>query len=174
MFQLNSERLSLIPLTLSQLNLLAENRTLLEQSLGVEPFGVVIHGEGFLEEFQSSLQSYIIPKVSEHRLDYQWFTLWQILHRLDNRLVGNIGMAGLPNEQGEVMIGYFTDGRYEGQGIMTEAVGLIANWIFENPDAQSVIADTLVDGFASQRVLQKNEFLEDGTTEEGLRWRKWR
>lgn len=172
MFQLTSERLTLIPLNLNQLQLLAQDYTLLEQSLNLEPFGVEISGIGFLEEFNQSIPSYTIPKVAENEANFQWFTLWFVVHQAHNRGVGSIGITGLPNETGEVMMGYFTDQRYEGQGIMTESVQLLTDWIFQHPDTKSIIADTLVDGIGSQKVLQKNGFVQDGTTEEGLRWRK--
>lgn len=175
MFQLTSERLCLIPLDLSQLHILVRSRTLLEESLGLEPFGLEINApDNFIKEYHFSLQTFTIPRVTEYEANYRWYTLWLIVHQLDNRAVGNIGMAGLPNEHGEVMIGYFTDGRYEGQGIMTESVGMLLDWIFQNAEVQSVIADTLVDGTASQKVLQKNGFVQDGTTDEGLRWRRYR
>jgi len=174
MFQLTSQKLTIIPLNLKQLQLLAQDRILLEQSLGLEPFGVKISDPIFEEGFQEAIESYSIPKVTENEARFQWFTSWFIIHRVDNRIVGTIGVAGLPNEQGEVMIGYFTDERYEGQGIMTEAVQLLSDWMFENQDVQSIIADTLVDGIGSQKVLQKNGFVQDGTTDEGLRWRKRR
>lgn len=175
MFQLTSERLWLIPLDLSQLHILVRSRMSLEESLGLEPFGLEINAsDSFIEEYHFSLQTFTIPRVTEYEANYEWYTLWLVIHRLDNRAVGNIGIAGLPNERGEVMIGYFTDGRYEGQGIMTEAVGMLLDWIFQNAEVQSVIADTLVDGIASQKVLQKNGFVQDGTTDEGLRWRRYR
>lgn len=174
MFQLDSQRLSLLPLNLNQLQLLSQNHTLFEQSLSLEPFGLIINGAGFLKELHEAIPNYIIPKIIEHEVDFEWFTLWFVVHRADNRSVGSIGVNGLPNEQGEVLIGYFTDARYEGQGIMTEAVKLLLNWIFQNGEVQSVIADTLVDGFGSQKVLQKNGFVQDGTTDEGIRWRKRR
>ena len=172
MFQLTSQRLRLIPLNLRQLQLLAQSRTLFEESLGLQKFGIKIIIAEFVEEFQNTLQTWTIPKVSANEAHFQWFTSWIIIHELDNRNVGTLGIAGLPNEHGEVMIGYFIDERYEGQGIMTEALQKLLNWIFENKDVQSVIADTLVDGIASQKVLQKNGFVQDGTTDEGIRWRK--
>ncbi len=174
MFSIINQRLDLIPLNLNQLQLLAQDYTLLEQSLGLEPFGLKISDPAFEKEFSEAIPSYVIPKVSEKEAHFQWFTLWFIVYKADNRSVGAVGITGLPNEQGEVMIGYFTDARYEGQGIMTEVVQLLASWIFENPDVESIIADTLIDGFASQKVLQKNGFVQDGTTDEGLRWRKRR
>lgn len=175
MFQLITERLALIPLDLNQLHILVQSRASLEASLHLKPFGLELNDtHGLLEEYQLTLQTYVIPRVTEYENNYKWYTHWLVVHRVDNQIVGGVGMSGLPNERGEVMIGYFTDARYEGQGIMTETVRGLLNWIFENPDVQSVIADTLVDGIASQRVLQKNGFVQNGTTDEGIRWQKRR
>lgn len=174
MFSIINQRLNLIPLNLNQLQLLRQDYHLLEQAIGLEPFGLKISDPAFEKELLDAIHSYVIPKVSENEAHFQWFTLWFIVYKADNRSVGAVGITGLPNKQGEVLIGYFTDARYEGQGIMTEAVQLLVTWIFENPDVQSIIADTLIDGFASQKVLQKNGFVQDGTTDEGLRWRRKR
>jgi ribosomal-protein-alanine N-acetyltransferase len=90
----------------------------------------------------------------------------------EKRIVGGTGVSGLPNENGEVQIGYFTDERYYNRGIATEATTGLCNWAFLHPDIKAVVANTLVDGFASQRVLQKCGFELQGENEEGeLVWR---
>jgi RimJ/RimL family protein N-acetyltransferase len=68
------------------------------------------------------------------------------------------------------MLGYFIDKKFENAGFATEALGRLLDWVLLNPAVQSVAADTLVNGLASQRVLQKNGFQPAGPSEEGLRW----
>ncbi|MEZ4931369.1 MAG: GNAT family N-acetyltransferase [Saprospiraceae bacterium] len=57
-----------------------------------------------------------------------------------------------------MFVGYYVDDRYAGQGLATEATQALS-LVFENRDVQVVMADTLKDGLASQKVLQKNGFV---------------
>jgi ribosomal-protein-alanine N-acetyltransferase len=55
-------------------------------------------------------------------------------------------------------IGYWVDGRRNGRGLATEAVGEIVSYAFGELELHRVEAATLVDNVASQRVLEKNGF----------------
>jgi [ribosomal protein S5]-alanine N-acetyltransferase len=55
-------------------------------------------------------------------------------------------------------IGYWVDGRRNGRGLATGAVGEIVAYAFGELDLHRVGAATLVDNIASQRVLEKNDF----------------
>ena len=82
--------------------------------------------------------------------------------------------TGLPDENGQVLLGYYIYGKFEGKGYMTEALVVFLEWIFLNPDVKLVVADTLEDGYGSQKVLKKNGFVFAGPSDEGLRWQKLR
>ena len=45
-----------------------------------------------------------------------------------------------------------------GQGIATEAVALMAEYLFSRTDIEIITASTMVDNIASARVLEKNGF----------------
>lgn len=76
-------------------------------------------------------------------------------------LVGLGGFKGVPQD-GIVELGYAVAPDREGLGIATAAVaGLVAE-AFADPGVTAILADTLVDGLASQRVLEKNGFIHDG------------
>ena len=172
MFFLESERLRLHPLTLSQLRLFLTNRVALETELQIRlPVLKLNTDDSFMREFDSVMESYVIPNVTQFAESYPWYTHWLVIHQADKQAVGGLGLYGLPNEAGEVMFGYFVDQAYEGQGITTEAVKRLIEWLFTHPNVQSIMADTLVDGLGSQRVLQKNGFKPAGETDEGLRWK---
>jgi hypothetical protein len=171
MFPLTSTRLRLIPLTIDQLHLLAQSRAGLEAALGLSVSDMNFDGgSGFMEEFRAIIPSYVIPAVTAHPDHFAWYTHWLVVHRALNLTIGGLGMTGLPDAAGQVMIGYFIDEKFENAGYATEAVGCLLDWVFRNPAVQSVAADTLVDGLGSQRVLRKNGFEPAGPTEEGLRW----
>lgn len=171
MFPLTSNRLRLLPLTIDQLQLLTQGRATLEAALGLSVSDMDFDGDsGFMEEFRAVIPSYVIPAVTAHPDHFAWYTHWLVVHAALNLTIGGLGMTGLPDATGQVMIGYFIDKKFENAGYATEAVGCLLDWVFGNPAVQSVAADTLVDGLASQGVLRKNGFLAAGPTEEGLRW----
>lgn len=172
MVSIHTERLELIPLNLQQLQLLSESRATLEKSMNLAQSNLVLNAEeDFMNEFESAIQSYILPKLIANPEHFEWYTHWLIVNKALRLTIGGIGITGLPNECGETMMGYFVDASFEGRGIATEAVEGLLRWMFQNEDLKAVIADTLVDGFASQKVLQKNGFSLVGTVEEGLRWK---
>lgn len=55
-------------------------------------------------------------------------------------------------------IGYRLLRRCWGQGIATEAVALMAEYLFSRTDIEIITASTMVDNIASARVLEKNGF----------------
>lgn len=116
MFQITSSRLKLIPLMLPQIRLLAKSRNILERSLNLNLSDFELNADlAFLEEFSLSLEQFVIPLVSLHPDDYLWFTHWLIVHQDLNLSIGGIGGARFPDQQGQVMIGYFINKKFKGQ-----------------------------------------------------------
>jgi len=171
MFQLQSERLRLLALPPRELRILAKGRNELELALGLALTDFKLNtADNFLETFDKALAGFIIPLVTKHSSNYQWFTHWIMIERSTNKTIGGIGASGLPDKNGCVEIGYFIEAQSEGKGYATEAARCFASWLLEHPEVKSVFAHTLADGFASQKVLQKAGFVYAGETEEGPRW----
>lgn len=70
-------------------------------------------------------------------------------------LVGNGGFKGPPNRLGAVEIGYEIAAEYWNRGFATEAAHGMINYAFAQKEVQTVIAHTLAEKNASNRVLQK-------------------
>jgi RimJ/RimL family protein N-acetyltransferase len=173
MFEIHTPRLRLIPLREPQLHLLTTQRSHLELELGLQPHPFSLNAApSFIEEFLQAIPAHVIPQMKEHPDDWLWHTHWLMVAKTENVIVGGIGGSGLPDEEGKVMIGYFVDAQVENRGIGTEAVTAFTTWLFQHPQTEIIVADTLVDGIGSQQVLQKNGFHLVGPTEEGLRWHK--
>ncbi len=77
------------------------------------------------------------------------------IHRQDGILVGDGGFKGRPDSAGEVEIGYALVPAYRGRGLATEAARALADLAFEQPEVTGLCAETLTDGYASMRVVQK-------------------
>jgi RimJ/RimL family protein N-acetyltransferase len=82
-----------------------------------------------------------------------WLGVWAID---DGVVVGSGGFKSAPLE-GVVEIGYGVAPSVEGRGVATAIAKAMVSFAMEN-GARAVIAHTLPDGFASQRVLAKAGF----------------
>lgn len=91
-----------------------------------------------------------LSKLLEDERNYIWYTNWLIVLKDENCTVGGIMIKGLPNEKGEVVIGYYTLVPYQGNGYMTETIDTMKNWLLSQPDVMYVIADTEKDNIASR------------------------
>ncbi|MBD2113216.1 MULTISPECIES: GNAT family N-acetyltransferase [Cyanophyceae] len=70
-------------------------------------------------------------------------------------LVGNGGFKGPPDRSGTVEIGYEIAADYWNRGFATEAAQGMIDYAFAQREVQTVIAHTLAEENASNRVLQK-------------------
>lgn len=104
-----------------------------------------------------------------------WHALWVLqLNDGSGTVVGTLAFKGL-DDRGMVEIGYGMDPKYEGRGLMTEAVSAVVRWAAEQPGVLSIDAETEAGNIASQRVLEKAGFVpSDVMGAEGPRyiWKK--
>ncbi|QUL54000.1 GNAT family N-acetyltransferase [Paenibacillus tritici] len=161
-------RLMLRPLNAAELALALEDYAELELALGlrVTPAATLLDDE----EMRYAMRVRY-AKVLQDEQNYPWLTQWAVIHREEQQIIGFLILKGLPNEQGEVIVGYVIDERYRGQGYASEALKQITAWIFSHPGTRWVIADTEKDNFASHRVLQHLDAEPYRETEDLFWWR---
>jgi RimJ/RimL family protein N-acetyltransferase len=82
---------------------------------------------------------------------------------VDDVLVGECGWLGGPDDNGDAEIGYGLAGSVRGRGLGTEAVGMLAAWVEQQPRVRRVTADALVGNAPSRRVLERLGFRPDGS-----------
>lgn len=162
---INTERLTIKPLTHHQLLKYIENNHSLEAELGLSKTTRIIS-----PELKEALEQAILPMVNENADNYLYFTLWTIVSKAENRMVGDLCFMGLPNAEGSIEIGYGTYDDFRGNGYMTEAVGGMINWAKQQPDVKAVTASTDKTDVASYSVLLKNKFTKIGETDELYNW----
>lgn len=142
--------LALAPITLVHLAALAESHeTFLSQTGWSAAEGSLLPSE-FIAEFLPRAQS-AAP----------WLGLWALA---DSTVVGS-GMFKSAPQEGSVEIGYGVAPSAEGQGVATTIAGALVEFAFQH-GAREVIAHTLPDGYASQRVLAKTGFEPVGMVED--------
>lgn len=88
----------------------------------------------------------------------------------------NVGIGSFkgPPTEGAVEIAYAVLPEHQGRGYATAAARAMVELAFRSPEVRKVLAHTLPDGVASQRVLQKSGFTHIGEVvdpEDGLVWR---
>ncbi len=104
------------------------------------------------------------------RIDYPWYTYWLLVVQDVGFGAGLAGFKGAPGPYGSVELGYGIDPAWQGHGYMTEAVGALIDWAFQDRRCQRVTAETLAQNYGSIRVLQKNGLVCSGERDGMLFW----
>ena len=143
---INTERLTLAPITPEHIAAFFRSRTELGSLLGVEvPADWPVFPEGM---------EYWREKSDKLIRDAGWAG-YLFIHRKDGRVVGDGGFKGPPDDEGIVETGYAIIPEYRGKGLATEAEQALINWAFSHPEVKFVTAETLTNGKDSMRVLEK-------------------
>jgi RimJ/RimL family protein N-acetyltransferase len=80
--------------------------------------------------------------------------------RVNDEFAGDIGLYNEALSR-QAMIGYSMEPGFRGRGVATRAVRLLSAWAFEI-GVRRLVAGTMVDNVASQRVLEKAGFVREG------------
>lgn len=149
MFKIETERLYIIPLNSMELEECLEGFDEIERTFGLLPTG---RKPG---DMLKSALGVRLKRVKENPKNYMWYTDWWIVLKEENRRIGSVMIKGQPNDNGEVIVGYGIEEDYQRRGYMPEALNGLVGWIFENPSAKCLVADTLKTNIPSHRVLEK-------------------
>ena len=121
----------------------------------------------FTPELIQTLEHGIIPALKNPRKNFLFITLWVIVLKSENRVVGDLFFKGEPDEKGEIEIGYSVYDTHRNQGIMTEAVQGIISWAGQQKNIKAIKAETKTSNPVSLKVLFNNAFTiqqqKDGT-----------
>ncbi|MHB9034706.1 MAG: GNAT family N-acetyltransferase [Anaerolineae bacterium] len=102
---------------------------------------------------------------------WPWNTNWAIISKQEQAVIGGIDFHGPPDQEGRIEIGYGLDKAFRGQGYMGQAVSLMVAWGLAQPDVKLIEAETYLDNWASQRVLQRKGFVPFRIEGRSLWWR---
>lgn len=163
---IETERLKLIPLTYKQLVMYVQCDNTLEENLQLNENKRVLS-----PLLANVLARTILPKVANKQNNALYFTLWTLILKEENKMVGDLCFKGEPNEQGEIEIGYGMYEGFRGKGYMKEAVGAMLKWAEAQENVQSVTAQTQKDNLPSISILTKNGFEKCGESEKFFSWK---
>ena len=150
--RLESERLEIIPLNLHQLELWVSDMDTFEKELNCTYKGQPLVGfilDHVLEQIEA---------IKNDEPNYLFYTTWLIILKANRSAVGSAAFKGIPNLHEEIEIGYGLGEEFEHNGYMTEAVKEVCKWGLSEEKVKHIIAETDLDGYASQRILERNGF----------------
>lgn len=77
---------------------------------------------------------------------------------MNDEFCGIAEMYGCREEIHKISVGYRLLKRFWGQGIATEALSLMVNYLYNETDIEIITASTMIENSASAAVLKKNGF----------------
>ncbi|MBN1658535.1 MAG: GNAT family N-acetyltransferase [Anaerolineae bacterium] len=160
-------RLRLVALSHRQLQQYLDSPGGLELELGISVSRAVL-----TDRVCGAIAKKVARMAGGNLADHPWYTYWLAIVRDVPFGAGLLGFKGVPNQAGEVEIGYGIDPEYEGQGYTTEAAQALIAWAFRNPVCRAVVAPgTLKMNAGSNRVLQKLGMRLVAESDEANDWR---
>lgn len=159
--KIETERLIAIPLTKYQLESYTNNK----QEF-IKYFKLDNTDYELSTELVEALENAILPLFIDNEL-YYFGTIWIIINKINNLYIGSFCFKGLPNENGEVEIGYGIDSNYRNNGYITEMLYGIIEFCKLNNEISAITAETDINNPASIKVLEKAGFVNIATNDTG-------
>lgn len=167
MLYVETDRLSLRPLTPGQFELCLSDHGLLEVELALSVSRAVV-----TDTVRRAIGMKLRKLAAAGAERYHWYTYWLVVLKVENFGAGLIGFKGVPDGEGAAEIGYGIDPLYQSRGYVTEAARALVAWAFGDAGCKSVVApQTLKSNPASNRVLAKIGMEVYRETETALYWR---
>jgi ribosomal-protein-alanine N-acetyltransferase len=108
-------------------------------------------------------EEFFTPEFQRRRIERIGDDLWRWAIEEDGRMVGMIALADVIRDPLQLAnVGYFVDQAHTGRGLATQAVADVIRFAFGQGGLHRLEAGTLPDNRASQRVLEKNGFVQFG------------
>ncbi|WP_054940897.1 GNAT family N-acetyltransferase [Paenibacillus ihuae] len=93
------------------------------------------------------------------------------LNKEPERIVGVAELFDYVQDVNMITIGYRLDDRFWGQGIATEAVQAMTEYLFKELEIHRIQAFVMPENIKSQKVLLRNYFRKEGTIRQGQVWK---
>lgn len=128
-----------------------------------------------LEAFETQVQATSLIQAFESRYEQQLGIRWAIRLKGTNELIGTCGFNSWNVKMKNAVIGYDLMSAHWGKGITSEAVHCIVQVAFSGDLAcgklHRIQADTVLGNVASESLLRKIGFIEEGIRRESGFWK---
>lgn len=93
-----------------------------------------------------------------------------IIHKGEQKIIGDMGFKGGPDEEGNMDLGYSMMEAYQGKGYTTEMAQAAVAWGLQQPGVKKITASCSENNIASIRVLEKVGFTRNRTEDGEIYW----
>lgn len=162
--ELSTERLRLVALNVRQLSQILNNRTDLENELGVPILSDVID-----VNVTRAVNMKLDKMANADERLHSWYTYWLIIVKEIPIGAGLIGFKSFPDGAGTTEVGYGIGASFRNQGYMTEALQALCRWAFNDCQCHKLTAQG-VSNPASERVLLKSGWQKVNRTKNSSVW----
>lgn len=160
---LDTNRLTLIPITLEIAKSLIKGNSEVIENLGIEC------DKKWPTEDTMDILPIIKTSLEESRIP-TGFETWMIVDKSSEKIIGDIGFHGKPNKNGEVEVGFGLVEHERGKGVGFEALNCIMNWLNSQDSVSLIKAECLIDNKPSAKILEKARFKEVDRDDELIYW----
>lgn len=165
MRSIQTSRLTLLPFTKIICEQALNNSAVMLASLGIIP----CDGWPDLETLDTLPR--IINNLNKVK-EPSGFESWMIIETSTNLIIGDIGFKGIPNEAGEIDLGYGIIASKRKKGFAQEAAAGVLQWAFLNhKKVKAVTASCLIDNLGSKKILSLLNFSVIKQDNEMIHWR---
>jgi len=150
---IDTHRLNIRPLSYNELNTYSLSPLTLAKQLGLKISQSLID-----EETKEAIDNDLLPNLSDPTKDTRFYTMWIIIEKIENAIIGGLCFHGEPDENGALEVGYGIDSDFCNKGYATEAIGGLINWLKVDNEVNTLLAETEQTNISSIKVLEKNGF----------------
>ncbi|WP_316795140.1 GNAT family N-acetyltransferase [Pedobacter agri] len=162
--QIQTDRLKLLPFTIQICEEVLSGSPSFLADLGITP------GYGWPDLETLDTLPRILNNLNKVKSP-SGFESWMVLNKSTNTLIGDVGFKGLPNEHGEIDIGYGIIKGETRKGYAKEAGQGLIDWAFKQTGIKVITASCSTENLASQKILTFLNFKKVGEEQEMLFWK---
>lgn len=161
--KISTDRLILIPFTLNMAAAILEGNLDVIEAMGLKTDNRWPDDETIA----------VLPKIIKNLElvdEPTGFESWLIIRKDNMTVIGDAGFKGLPNDRGEVDIGYAVIREERKKGYGFEAAKALTDWACLQPNIESVTASCSVSNAPSIRILEKLGMVQTAREQEMIDW----
>jgi RimJ/RimL family protein N-acetyltransferase len=163
---IETNRLYIKPLNYEQLRSYSKDKSALDEAYGLND------SSGYVSEaLKEAIETTMLPALAKAETNYLYTTLWVVIWKEENKIIGGISFTGAPDAKGAIEIGYGCYEDFRKKGFMKEAVKGMLHWAATQSDIKSVTACCSKDNIASYKILDENKFLIIDNSDDLINWK---
>jgi len=160
-----TERLILMPMTLSMIHALLHGRKEV-----FEAHGISFHKDWPRQDTLDVLE--FLKDVMKNAEEASGFDVWMVIRKDGMLVVGDAGFKGAPDENGRIEIGFGLVEEVQKQGYGYEVAQALLDWASRQENVRVIAADSLLYNIGSMKVLTRCGMKEIRRDDVHIYWEK--